>query len=870
MASSANLSASITMTDQASAVLAKVRGESEPSNATAGKGSGAATGFGASWMKAAAAAGVAAIGVSKLKDLLGEAMQAAMDDQKSVTALGQALNNLGMGSANAELQAWVKNVQMATGASDDLLRNGLVRIISATKDVATAEQAMTLALDIQAGGYADAEGAAKALSAAYMGNTTALRKLKLPISAAALESKDMTRITKELSTLVGGQAAAAAETYAGKMLRVNTAVAEAKENLGYGLLRAVDGVSNALGGADGAVSLIDEMGTAMRHNGEGIAVVVEGLSNFNSQVMNLIPGLSDLNEELGITVNWADALGQGSLGAVGSAIELVTATVDHSSEAFAKLASETDGVTASFRDANGVDHVYIGGIEQVTSAQQAAAQQSEELQAWIDEIKASADAAAKRVTVLAGAMGLLETRAQQREALRSFKSATEEFIAKPSVDAALKMRSEFQNAFDSFKDGSKKQAQFVIDNYATIRDAIKNSGMSKAAQRELIEPLNQARQAAKNVISTLNLLDGKRVEVSVVLSQLGAAAQYVTTNKALGGYVSGPGTGTSDSIPAMLSNGEYVIKASAVRSIGINNLHALNAMGYKDGGGVSVFGPKGPKVPWTVWQGTGMYGPKPAAPFLGDKLATDNYNRADVAREAARAAAEAAQAAKEAADAAARAAEELSRQQQQVIGVARDLLQQALETRDDFAKGIASTSIGFGSISGFDPGSSDWAALSMRAPGSDGAGGPATAGGLISAYMQGKLNRIRSFGQVIKSLTQAGLNYSTLRDVINAGPDQGTTLGQALLDAGVGEINTINGLQASIEDASGGIGAYAANTIYGGGVMDANGNYVNVVGANGGVDQTPLQVNLMLDGQTVVTQLLAIKRQRGGVSLGLA
>ena len=38
--------------------------------------------------------------------------------------------------------------------------------------------------------------------------------------------------------------------------------------------------------------------------------------------------------------------------------------------------------------------------------------------------------------------------------------------------------------------------------------------------------------------------------------------------KAEGGFVSGPGTETSDSIPARLSDGEFVIKASAVRGIG--------------------------------------------------------------------------------------------------------------------------------------------------------------------------------------------------------------------------------------------------------------------------------------------------------------
>lgn len=45
---------------------------------------------------------------------------------------------------------------------------------------------------------------------------------------------------------------------------------------------------------------------------------------------------------------------------------------------------------------------------------------------------------------------------------------------------------------------------------------------------------------------------------------------------ATGGYISGPGTGTSDSIPALLSNGEYVIRAAAVRKLGKRHLEMLN------------------------------------------------------------------------------------------------------------------------------------------------------------------------------------------------------------------------------------------------------------------------------------------------------
>lgn len=44
-----------------------------------------------------------------------------------------------------------------------------------------------------------------------------------------------------------------------------------------------------------------------------------------------------------------------------------------------------------------------------------------------------------------------------------------------------------------------------------------------------------------------------------------------------GGYISGAGTSTSDSIPAMLSDGEYVLNAQSVDAIGVDNLNRINA-----------------------------------------------------------------------------------------------------------------------------------------------------------------------------------------------------------------------------------------------------------------------------------------------------
>ena len=51
------------------------------------------------------------------------------------------------------------------------------------------------------------------------------------------------------------------------------------------------------------------------------------------------------------------------------------------------------------------------------------------------------------------------------------------------------------------------------------------------------------------------------------------------TQKATGGPISGPGTATSDSIPALLSDGEYVIKTRSVRGVGQHTLDYINKYG---------------------------------------------------------------------------------------------------------------------------------------------------------------------------------------------------------------------------------------------------------------------------------------------------
>lgn len=84
-----------------------------------------------------------------------------------------------------------------------------------------------------------------------------------------------------------------------------------------------------------------------------------------------------------------------------------------------------------------------------------------------------------------------------------------------------------------------------------------------------------------------------------------------TGSYARGGRISGPGSGTSDSIMARLSNGEYVIKAAAVRKYGANMLDNLNGMRlpkYADGGLVGNFQPPSGGTPVNLHFGDRTFG----------------------------------------------------------------------------------------------------------------------------------------------------------------------------------------------------------------------------------------------------------------------
>ncbi len=206
----------------------------------------------------AAFGGAFAIGslVGNAIDFLQDASKAALEDQKSVVALSKALDNLGLAHSQPAIESFIGQLQLATGVADTDLRPAYQKLVTATGDVAKAQTLLNLSMDVAAATGKDLGAVSQAMARASLGQVSALTRLGIPLDANIIKTKDFAAAQQVLTEKFGGQAAAAAETYEGKMRRLSVAVDEAKETIGYALVSALDEAATSMGGPDGFIPVI--------------------------------------------------------------------------------------------------------------------------------------------------------------------------------------------------------------------------------------------------------------------------------------------------------------------------------------------------------------------------------------------------------------------------------------------------------------------------------------------------------------------------------------------------------------------------------------------------------------------------------------
>jgi phage-related protein len=187
---------------------------------------------GAAFLAAAAAAGAYAVKIGV------DGVKAALADEQSQVKLASALTNA-TNATKAQIAATedsIDKMARATGVADDNLRPALARLALSTGNVSKAQDLLSLALDISTQTGKPLEAVANSLGKAYDGNSAALGRLGIGLTAAELKAMSFTQVQTKLSDLFGGAAAKNAETFQGRMDRLKVAFDEGVETIGYSLL----------------------------------------------------------------------------------------------------------------------------------------------------------------------------------------------------------------------------------------------------------------------------------------------------------------------------------------------------------------------------------------------------------------------------------------------------------------------------------------------------------------------------------------------------------------------------------------------------------------------------------------------------------
>jgi hypothetical protein len=179
----------------------------------------------------AAAGAAAALYAGKY---LVEATKNAAEDEKAQRNLALTLENT-TGATRLQIAAvedYITKTSLAFGVTDDQLRPAFERLTRSTKDTQKSQELLNLAVSISAATSKPLETITAALAKAYDGNAASLGRLGLGVDSNILKSKNFDAITSALRENFAGFAEQEANTFEGKLRRLQIAFDEGKETVG--------------------------------------------------------------------------------------------------------------------------------------------------------------------------------------------------------------------------------------------------------------------------------------------------------------------------------------------------------------------------------------------------------------------------------------------------------------------------------------------------------------------------------------------------------------------------------------------------------------------------------------------------------------
>ena len=209
-----------------------------------------------------------------------QAVNAAVEDAKAQAILAGILRNTikATDAQVASVEEYIAQQGKLLGITDDELRPAFASIIRVTKDVTKAQEILAMAYDISAGTGKDLGSVTDALAKAYGGNMRGLRALSPELFQMIKDGAALEDVMAKLAETFGGQAAAQAETAAGKIKIAQVRFDEFREALGSKLLPII---------TDKLIPVFEKIIGFMERNEEVVLIAAAAIGVFSAAFMVL-------------------------------------------------------------------------------------------------------------------------------------------------------------------------------------------------------------------------------------------------------------------------------------------------------------------------------------------------------------------------------------------------------------------------------------------------------------------------------------------------------------------------------------------------------------------------------------------------------
>ncbi|CBG71866.1 conserved hypothetical protein [Streptomyces scabiei 87.22] len=715
--------------------------------------------------------------------------------------------------------------------------------------------------------------------------TTSLRELgstgKVTGEAAKLFGSDLGALYGHVKALTDpGTADKVQQFLVGWTGWDSTPVKEAKEELG-----AVDKSLAGMvrdGNADLAAAALQKLTKAYGKGGRDTSGFTKNLKEYKTALKD-----AAFEQELA-------AASQGLFGA----------QAQKTQAALAAQKASADGLRQSLQALNDVQRQGLGGMIGFEASIDAAAKAAKENAGALDMVNGRLDLNSPKAQAAAGALNDLasktdEAAASARESGASWETVSgiysrgrgefiksaramgltkreagllaDQILKIPDKKTRIKMdKEDAQKGLEAFNaavkrsPGSKsvtlktlsKGAEQILESFGLKVRRLPNGKVSVTAAT------GGALSGIQNVSGALSRLNGRTANtyVNTFYSYKGKKIAGVSAGRMAtggpvgfpgGGAVSGPGTGTSDSIPAMLSNGEYVINARStakhralVEAInedrlgsgaGAGGAGAAVAAGLAGGMGSGLPMVKGSarRLAAAVIAGmreelqisspskkakalmadlgkgliAGMTGSRDKIKSTAKDLAKDIWAAFDGKKDN-------------------RLVAMVNRQTKRLLDLAskRDKIAETIKRAKEFSESTRAKAKQDASLGGMFGGEEE-----------------VSAGG-IKGKLASRLEKVKQFSRYISELAKRGLNKTMLREILEMGPEQGYAYASALAGADKATFNQINSTQYKINDEAKKLGRKGADALYDSGKNAGKGFLAGLASQQKGIEALMLKI----------------------------